>query len=67
MQEHRGPFEGSEDEATDLDSELLAHLIKDASEADFNKVDLDTKLCDLKVTTRKSKPSSRGSNKHNRA
>ena len=48
------PFELSDDEATDGDGALLAHLIKDVSEVDLETEDLDTKLCDLMASSRKS-------------
>jgi hypothetical protein len=51
-------LDASDDEAV-VDDDLLAHLIKDVSEVDFEDIDLDTKLCDLKGTARKSKSTSR--------
>ena len=48
------PFDSSDDEATDLDGDLLAHLIKDVSEVDLEMEDLDMKICDLKASSRKS-------------
>jgi hypothetical protein len=51
-------LDASDDEAA-VDDDLLAHLIKDVSEVDFEDMDPDTKLCDLKATARKSKSTSR--------
>jgi hypothetical protein len=51
-------LDASDDEAV-ADDDLLAHLIKDVSKVDFEDMDPDTKLCDLKVTVRKSKSTSR--------
>ncbi|CAD6271745.1 unnamed protein product [Miscanthus lutarioriparius] len=47
------------DDKTVVDDDLLTHLIKDVSEVDFEDMDPDTKLCDLKATIRKSKSTSR--------
>jgi hypothetical protein len=38
------------DDETVVDDDLLAHLIKDVSEVDFEDMDSDLKLCDLKGT-----------------
>jgi hypothetical protein len=51
-------LDASDDEAV-VDDDLLAHLIKDVWEVDFEDMDPDTKLCDLKATARKSKSTSR--------
>ena len=51
-------LDASDDEAV-VDDDLLAHLIKDVLEVDFEDMDPDTKLCDLKATIRKSKSTSR--------
>lgn len=47
------PYTVSEDEVDELNNNLLAHLIKDVSEVDFDDVDLGTKLCDLMTPSRK--------------
>jgi hypothetical protein len=44
------PFTYSDDEADEINNDLLSHLIKDVSD-----VDLDRKICDLIASTRKSK------------
>jgi hypothetical protein len=49
----------SDDEGDDIDSTLLAHLVKDISEIDMDDVDQCNKICDLLVSTRKSKSSSK--------
>lgn len=53
--EKDNPFDASDDEDTELDSSLLAHLVKDVSEADLDDVDMSSKICDLMVSARKSK------------
>jgi hypothetical protein len=50
-------LDASDDEAV-IDDDLLAHLIKDVWEVDFEDMDPDTKLCDLKATAQKSKSTS---------
>ena len=50
-------LDASDDEAV-VDDDLLAHLIKDVSEVDFEDMDPDTKLCDLKATAQKLKSNS---------
>jgi len=47
------PFIYSDDEADENNNDLLSHLLKDVSEADFDNVHLDTKICDLIASTRK--------------
>ena len=49
------PFESSDDEAAELDGDLLAHLIKDVSEIDLEMEDLDMSICDLMASSRKSR------------
>ena len=49
------PFESSDDEAAELDGDLLAHLIKDVSEIDLEMEDLYMSICDLMASTRKSR------------
>lgn len=49
----------SDDEDDAPDNALLARLIKDVSEVDFDDVDLGTKICDLMVPGRKTKSTSR--------
>ena len=58
--------DASDDEAA-IDDDLLAHLIKDVSEVDFENIAPDTKLSDLKATARKSKSTSRKRKTHKRA
>ena len=53
------PFMTSDDEGDDIDGALLAHLVKDISEIDMEDVDQSNKICDLLVSTRKSKSSSK--------
>src|SRR5438105_15726178 len=50
-------FYTSDVEVNDTDNDLLAHLVRDVSEVDFEDVELDTKICDLVASTRKSKKS----------
>lgn len=50
------PFLTSDNEGDDYDNALLAHLVKDISEVDLDEVDQSTELCDLFVSSRKSKP-----------
>jgi hypothetical protein len=49
------PFDSSDDEETRPDGALLAHLVRDISEVCFDDEELDTKICDLMATSRKSK------------
>lgn len=51
-------FTTSDDEGDD-DVALLAHLVKDLTEIDMDDVDQSDKICDLLVSTRKSKSSSK--------
>jgi hypothetical protein len=51
------PFDLSDDEDTRPDSALLAHLVWDISKVCFDDEELDTKICDLMATSRKSKAS----------
>ena len=53
------PFDWSEVEDTEPDGALLAHLVKEVSEVDWDDAELGTKICDLMATARKSKSSSR--------
>jgi hypothetical protein len=50
-------FESSDDEATYIESDLLAQLIQDVAELDYKKEELDTKLCDLVASNCKHKTS----------
>ena len=47
--------ENSDDQDTITDGVLLAHLVNHTSVVDFRKVDLDTKICDLMASSRKSR------------
>jgi hypothetical protein len=49
------PFDSSDDEETRPDGALLTHLVCDFSEVCFDDEELDTKICDLMATSRKSK------------
>jgi hypothetical protein len=49
------PFALSEDEGAESDSALLAHLVQDVSEVYFDDEALDTKICDLMASSRKSR------------
>jgi hypothetical protein len=51
------PFELSEDEDAESDRALLAHLVWDVSVVYFDDDALDTKICDLTASSRKSKTS----------
>ena len=53
------PFSTSDDEVDDFDNDLLAHLVKDVSEVDFDDMELDTRICDLMASIRKSKKHSK--------
>lgn len=57
------PFDLSDDEATEPDSDVLAHLIKDVSAVDLETEDLDTRICDLMASSRKSRKNRHNSNK----
>jgi hypothetical protein len=58
------PFDLSDDEATEVDSDLLAHLIKDVSAVDLETEDLDTRICDLMASSRKSRKNRHNTNKN---
>ena len=49
------PIESSDDEVTEIDGDLLAHLIKDVSEVDIEMEDLDMRICDLMASSCKSR------------
>ena len=49
------PFALSDDEDTDNDGTLLDHLVKEITDVGLDDLNLDTKICDLMVTGRKSK------------
>lgn len=49
------PFESSDEEEYDNDNILLTHLVKEVSDIGLEDMDLGTKICDLMVTSRKSK------------
>jgi hypothetical protein len=53
------PFMSSDDKGDDIDGALPDHLVKDISEIDMEDVDQSNKICDLLVSTRKSKSSSK--------
>ena len=53
------PFDWSDEEESENDNRLLSHLIKDITIVDLDDPDLGTRICDLKVTDRKSKSSSK--------
>ena len=53
------PFELSDEEDPENDNGLLSHLIKDITDVDLDEPDLDIRICDLKVSGRKSKSSSK--------
>ena len=47
------PGNGSDDETDKINVDVLDLLIKDVVEVDFDDVDLDTKICELRASTRK--------------
>ena len=49
------PFDLSDEEDSENDNMLLSHLIKDITDVDLDDPDLGMRICDLKVTGRKSK------------
>jgi hypothetical protein len=51
------PFDASEDEDTESNNALLAHLVQDVSEVYFDDEALDTKICDLMASSRKARTS----------
>ena len=53
------PFDLSDEDDPENDSGLLSHLVKDITDVDLDNLDLGTRICDLKVTDRKSKSSSK--------
>ena len=53
------PFDLSDGEDRETDNDLLSHLVKDITEVDLDNLDLDTRICDLKVSGRKTKSSSK--------
>ena len=59
------PGNGSDDETDKINVDVLDLLIKDVVEVDFDDADLDTKICELRASTRKSKKHSKkpGGNK----
>ena len=50
-------FDTSDEEDAFQDDALLTHLVKDLTDTDFDDSELITKICDLKVSGRKSKSS----------
>ena len=58
------PFSLSDGEDSEDDSSLLSHLVKDITDVDLV---LGTKICDLKVSGRKSKSSSKKEKARKRA
>ena len=53
------PFDLSDAEDSENDNRLLSHLIKDITDVDLDEPDLGMRICDLKVTRRKSKSSAK--------
>ena len=53
------PFDLSDGEDHETDNDLLSHLVKDITEVDLDDLDLDTRICDLKVSGCKTKSSSK--------
>jgi len=51
------PFDTSDEKDAFQDDALLTHLVKDLTDTDFDDSELITKICDLKVSGRKSKSS----------
>lgn len=49
------PFDTSDEKDAFQDDALLTHLVKDLTDTDFDDSELITKICDLKVSGRKSK------------
>jgi hypothetical protein len=49
------PFAASDDDDTENDGTLLEHLVKEITDVGLDDLYLDTKICDLMVTGRKSK------------
>jgi len=49
------PFDLSDEEDPENENRLLSHLIKDITDVDLDDLDLGMRICDLKVTGRKSK------------
>jgi len=49
------PFAASDDEDTENGGTLLEHLVKEITDVGLDDLYLDTKICDLMVTGRKSK------------
>lgn len=48
-------YNPNDDEDIDLDNTLLAHLVDELANLDLDEVNLDTRLCDLLVPSKKSK------------
>jgi hypothetical protein len=42
----------SDEEVDEINNDLLTHLLKDVADANFDDVDLDTKICDLMASAR---------------
>uniref|UniRef100_A0A0D9UWM1 Uncharacterized protein n=1 Tax=Leersia perrieri TaxID=77586 RepID=A0A0D9UWM1_9ORYZ len=55
--EKKNPFIASDDEDTEHDGTLFAHLVKECSEIGLEEADLSTTISDLLVSARKSKSS----------
>ena len=53
------PFDLSDEEDPENENRLLSHLIKDITDVDLDDLDLGMRICDLKVTGRKSKSSAK--------
>ena len=49
----------SDDDDTTTDGALLAHLVRDVSEVDFDEANLELKICDRLASNRKSRSSSK--------
>ena len=56
------PFDLSDEEDIENENKLLSHLIKDITDVDLDDPDLGMRICDLKVTRRKSKSSAKKAN-----
>ena len=53
------PFDLSDEEDSENDNRFFSHLIKDITDVDLDEPDLGMRICDLKVTRRKSKSSAK--------
>jgi hypothetical protein len=53
------PFDLSDGEDYEINNDLLSHLVKDLMDVDLDDLDLDTKICDLQVSGRRTKSASK--------